>query len=161
MKNKTETAKQIRSKVIRAVITEHNEAKLRLQTARAVPIELFKQAEAILSTANACGLNISRHWISVSYSGGLRLHMNAPADSLKSGPVMAMVGFLDGLLGATGSRDYVGEEYAERSYDFGSPYECGLHVHLEVDVSDASTCRKIKVGERMEMVAQYEIQCNE
>jgi hypothetical protein len=162
MKNKTETAKQIRRKVIRAATTEHNEMKRRLQAARAVPMHLFEQVEAILTTAKSCGLNISRHWVAyASYNNGLQLHMNAPADSLKSGPVMAMVGFLDGLLGAKSSRDFVAEEYAERNYNFGSLDEGSLQVHLEIDVSDAATCRRVKVGEKMEMVAQYEIQCNE
>lgn len=160
MKNKTETAKQIRRKVIRAATTEHNEMKRRLRASRAVPMHLFEQVAAILATAKSCGLCIRNHFVSVSF-GGLCLHMSAPADNLKSGSVMAMVGFLDGLLGATGSRDYVVEEYAERNYDFGSAFDGGLTVHLELDVSNAATCRRIKVGEKMEMVAQYEIQCNE
>ena len=161
MKKKVETAKQIRSKVIRAATTEHQETKRRLQTARAVSMDMFEKAEAVLRTAEVCGLDVERHWVSASYSGGLHMHISARADSLKSGPATAFIGFLDGLLGATGSRDFVAESYAERDYDFGDRYEDGLYVHLEVNVSDAAACRRVKVGEKMEMVAQYEIQCGD
>lgn len=161
MKKKVETAKQIRRKVIRAATTEHQETKRRLQTARAVSMDMFEKAEAVLRTAEVCSLDVNRHWVSANYFGGLHMHISVKADSLKSGPITAFIGFLDGMLGATGSRDYVGAEYAERNYDFGDRYENGLCVHLEVDVSDAATCRKVKVGEKLEMVAQYEIQCGD
>ena len=162
MKKKVETAKQIRSKVIRAAITEHERAKRKLKTTRAVSIDLFKQAETVLRTADISGLEVRNYWLSTDYNDGLYLHINARADQgLKSGPVAAMVGFLDGMLGCSRSRDYVTESFAERSFKFGHDNHDGLIVSLEIDVSDAATCRKVKVGEKMEMVAQYEIQCSD
>ena len=83
-------------------------------------------------------------------------------DSLKEGAVVDMIeramacGFE-----AVGSKDYLSDFASQRSFRF-SQVVAGVKVDLKIvaNIKEASeSCRKVKVGTKLEEVAQYELVC--
>jgi acid stress-induced BolA-like protein IbaG/YrbA len=60
---------------------------------------------------------------------------------------------------AKATSDY--PELMSRTYRFTIPGDVEIGLSVEANVKgDSETCRKVKVGEKMEVVAEYAIQCD-
>ena len=84
-------------------------------------------------------------------------------DSLKEGAIPAMCDFaLELGLDATDTSDYANANYAERTYIFrGKVGQVEIRAKFCANIKDdASACRKVIVGTKLEEVAQYEIVCS-
>ena len=93
----------------------------------------------------------------------LTVSLEGTVDSLKEGAVVDMLeramacGFED-----VGSKDYLSEYASQRSFRF-SQVVAGVKIDLKIvaNIKAASeACRKVKVGTKLEEVAQYELVCS-
>ena len=120
----------------------------------------------ILEIARLSGLNIKDAYITARFSGSYgdrtTLCFTVNCDSgLKTKGLTAMLAYLDAYVGNTNSNDYVTEWSARRAFDFGN-WEDAFQVHMQCDIpSDAKGCRKVAIGEKVETVTQYQIQCDD
>jgi hypothetical protein len=93
----------------------------------------------------------------------LTVSLEGTVDSLKTGAVVDMLeralacGFED-----VGSKDYLSEYASQRSFRF-SQVVAGVKIDLKIvaNIKAASeACRKVRVGTKLEEVAQYELVCS-
>jgi hypothetical protein len=126
----------------------------------------YNTSAMILEIARLSGLNIKDAYItarfSESYGDRTTLCFTVNCDNgLKTKGLTAMLAYLDAYVGNTNSNDYVTEWSASRSFDFGN-WEDAFQVHMQCDIpSDAKGCRKVAIGEKVETVTQYQIQCDD
>ena len=120
----------------------------------------YRTCGFILDTALASGLEVKYPYVSVyNRRTTLRLTVNC-VNGLKEKGLLALIAYLDQLIGSTNSKDYAAGYGASRTFHFGK-WEDDLQVIMECDIpEDAKGCRKVAVGEKVETVTQYVIECD-
>ena len=126
----------------------------------------YSTSAMVLEIARLSGLDIKDHYITARFSESngdrttLCFTVNCD-DGLKTKGLTAVIAYLDSYIGNSGSNDYVTEWSASRSFDFGD-WESAFRVNMQCDIpSDAKGCRKVAIGEKVETVTQYQIQCDD
>lgn len=121
-------------------------------------------ANMVANHASEIGFTRWAHVTPYASFGNLELMVNLEGyvDSLKEG---AVIEILEQAMACgfevTGSRDYLSEYASQRSFRFRQII-AGVKVDLTVvaNIKEASeSCRKVKVGTKLEEVAQYELVC--
>jgi hypothetical protein len=126
----------------------------------------YDTSAMILQIAEISGLSIKDAYITARFSESygdrttLCFTVNCD-DGLKTKGLTAVIAYLDSYIGNSGSNDYVTEWSASRSFDFGN-WENAFRVNMQCDIpSDSKGCRKVAIGEKVETVTQYQIQCDD
>ena len=126
----------------------------------------YSTSAMVLEIARLSGLDIKDPYItarfSESYGDRTTLCFTVKCNNgLKTKGLTAVIAYLDSYIGNSGSNDYVTEWSASRSFDFGN-WESAFRVNMECKIpSDAKGCRKVAVGEKVETVTQYRIECDD
>ena len=126
----------------------------------------YSTSAMVLEIARLSGLDIKDPYITARFSElyGDRTTLCFTVkcnDGLKTKGLTAVIAYLDSYIGNSGSNDYVTEWSASRSFDFGD-WQSAFRVNMQCDIpSDAKGCRKVAVGEKVETVTQYRIQCDD
>lgn len=121
----------------------------------------YEQSALILQIAELSGLRIMDSYLSARRDR-TTLCFTVHCDSgLKTKGLTAVIAYLDAYVGNADSNDYVTEWSASRSFNFGD-WESEFRVNMECKIpSDAKGCRKVAVGEKVETVTQYRIECDD
>ena len=82
-------------------------------------------------------------------------------NGLKTKGLTAVIAYLCEFVGTADSSDHVSDWSASRSFMFGE-WKAAFRVQMECRIpADAKGCRKVAVGEKVETVMQYKIECDD
>ena len=125
----------------------------------------YSTSAMVLEIARLSGLDIKDHYITARFSESygnrttLCFTVNC-SDGLKTKGLTAMIAYLSEYAGEADCSDHASDWSASRSFDFGN-WEDAFRVHMQCDIpTDAKGCRKVAVGEKVETVTQYRIECD-
>lgn len=116
----------------------------------------------------AAELNFTR-WANVNtYSSAsedgpqeLSVNIEGYASSLKQGVIVDIIDrAMECGFEAVSSKDYLSDWASQRTFNFTQTI-AGVLIELRVtaNIAESETCRKVRVGTKLEEVAQYEIVC--
>lgn len=91
----------------------------------------------------------------------IRVTASVTVDSFKEDKVLLnMLNRALDLAEATGSRDFVTDYMAERTYSFLLPHGGKLEIEARLRGDGSATCRRVQTGSKLVEQATYEIQCS-
>lgn len=145
----------LKKAAVKRALERLNDARKDLCALREADFSVF---QALLGLCKSLGLEAT--WPRVNVSRNTReLTLSINTDTLKSVGVTSLLAFCAEYYGGGKSNDYASEYYASREFRFGSWESDRVIITFEI-AADSETCRRVKVGTRMEEVAQYQIVCD-
>ena len=150
-------ARDLKLSLVTSALSDMKYAKERAADIRTTD---YTQCAKAIGIVEAKGYEVKSHYISGSNSD-LILSIRVKVSSLKEPALLdVLMGLEELTLSECVSKPHASEWSQDMTFRFGK-WTDGLQIALECDIADDSqTCRKVVVGEKMEMVKQYALQCD-
>ena len=150
-------ARDLKLSLVTSAISDMQYAKERAANIRTTDYTQCAKAIGIVETK---GYEVKSHYIGGTGSD-MMLNIRIKVSSLKEPALLDVLMGLEGLtLSECVSKPHASEWSQDMTFRFGK-WPDSFRIVLECDIADDSqTCRKVVVGEKMEMVKQYELQCD-
>ena len=125
-----------------------------LRKARATLMPIIKHLAPLIGEQDRIHINAGEYYHSINITMN---KLDGFKDARLEQMLFVMMAFKNVV--AKNTNDYA--EWLSRTYRFTIPGDVDIEFSVEANVkSDSETCRKVKVGEKLELVAQYAIQCD-
>lgn len=121
----------------------------------------YEKAAAILEVASVSGVVAADPYL--QYNGNrTTLYFNVVCkDGLRTKGLTSLIAYISEMVGEAESSDHVSSWSASRSFSFGR-WDSDFRVHMHCEIpAEAKGCRKVAVGEKVETVTQYRIECDD
>ena len=150
-------ARDLKLSLVTSAISDMKYAKERAADIRATD---YTQCAKALTLVEVAGYEVKSHYISGTNSD-MMLNIRVKVSSLKEPALLdVLMGLEELTLSECVSKPHASEWSQDMTFRFGK-WPDSFRIVLECDIADDSqTCRKVVVGEKMEMVKQYELQCD-
>ena len=152
-----------------SAVLESRRESVRTQRQTLAGLEKHKDSITMALAATAAVQRLGENvWANAEYyswddSVHLTVHATVKVDSLKGKQMADILAAAESIQGleAKATRDYVSENFAERTFSYGGMVgACSVRLVIDATLPvDGDACRRVQVGTEIKEVPKYEIQC--